>query len=127
VDKKGLKYEVDLPDTTAARDIHALVKRGDINKSSLSRSRCGYDDGMPAENWVWDSTPDPPRIAQRQPARRCAGGWPGLRCHERIGASVHEAKAKAPDPMELAKRAKDEREAYFKQVRERIAGLRTRL
>ena len=32
---KGLQYEIDLPNTTAARDLHALVMRGDINGSSF--------------------------------------------------------------------------------------------
>lgn len=35
-DAIGLRYEVDLPNTTAGRDIYELVKRGDINKSSFA-------------------------------------------------------------------------------------------
>ena len=31
----GLQYEVDLPDTAAARDVHALVARGDVSGSSF--------------------------------------------------------------------------------------------
>jgi HK97 family phage prohead protease len=34
-DEKGLKYSVDLPDTTVARDLASLVDRGDINGSSF--------------------------------------------------------------------------------------------
>jgi HK97 family phage prohead protease len=66
VDKKGLKYEVDLPDTTAARDIHALVKRGDINKSSFAFS-LRYDGDSTGERWVWEPS-HCPRITQREPA-----------------------------------------------------------
>lgn len=35
VDPRGLKYEIDLPDTTAARDVAESVKRGDISGSSF--------------------------------------------------------------------------------------------
>ena len=35
-DAKGLRYEVDLPDTTLGRDIHELVKRGDVSGSSFA-------------------------------------------------------------------------------------------
>lgn len=39
-DARGLRYEVDLPDTAAARDLQTLVQRGDIRGSSFSfRSR----------------------------------------------------------------------------------------
>ena len=34
-DKRGLKYEVDLPDTAAAQDVRKLIKRGDVNGSSF--------------------------------------------------------------------------------------------
>jgi len=36
VDKKGLKYEADLPDTAAARDVRTLIKRGDVSGSSFA-------------------------------------------------------------------------------------------
>ena len=35
-DKRGLYYEVDLPDTTYANDLVELMKRGDINQSSFA-------------------------------------------------------------------------------------------
>src|SRR5262249_31979044 len=35
-DDKGLRYEADLPDTTVARDLAAMVERGDINGSSFA-------------------------------------------------------------------------------------------
>ena len=34
-DSRGLRYEVDLPDTTAARDVAESIKRGDITGSSF--------------------------------------------------------------------------------------------
>lgn len=36
VDAKGLRYEVDLPDTTAGRDLAANIERGDVSGSSFS-------------------------------------------------------------------------------------------
>lgn len=36
VDGTGLRYEVELPDTTAGRDVAALAKRGDLSKSSFA-------------------------------------------------------------------------------------------
>lgn len=36
VDGTGLRYEVDLPDTTAGRDFHTLAQRGDIRWSSFA-------------------------------------------------------------------------------------------
>lgn len=34
-DQTGLRYDVDLPDTTAARDLAVSVERGDVNQSSF--------------------------------------------------------------------------------------------
>ena len=35
VDKKGLRYEVDLPDTAQAKDVRTLIQRGDVSGSSF--------------------------------------------------------------------------------------------
>jgi HK97 family phage prohead protease len=35
-DSKGLKYEIDLPDTTTANDLRESIKRGDIDQSSFA-------------------------------------------------------------------------------------------
>ena len=35
-DKRGLFYEVDLPNTTYANDLAELMKRGDVNQSSFA-------------------------------------------------------------------------------------------
>lgn len=49
VDGTGLAYEVDLPDTGAGRDVAALAKRGDLQKSSFAFRTM-------ADDWGW--TPD---------------------------------------------------------------------
>lgn len=36
VDSTGLEYEVDLPDTSYARDVHALAERGDLDGASFA-------------------------------------------------------------------------------------------
>ena len=51
-DATGLRYEVDPPNTTAGRDIVALIRRGDINKSSFAFSL--RENG---ELWHWESEP----------------------------------------------------------------------
>lgn len=47
VDKKGLRYDVDMPATQAAQDVLALVKRGDVNGSSF---------GFVVEDDDWDES-----------------------------------------------------------------------
>jgi hypothetical protein len=44
VDDRGLKYEIDLPDTQEARSIRSLVSRGDLRGSSFGFRATG-------ENW----------------------------------------------------------------------------
>jgi len=50
-DARGLHYEVDLPDTTWANDLHASILRGDINQSSFA---------FAVEDETWDGTAKPP-------------------------------------------------------------------
>jgi len=46
-DATGLYMEVDLPDTTQARDLMELIKRGDVSQQSFTFMRPGKDD----EEW----------------------------------------------------------------------------
>lgn len=46
-DKKGLRYDVDLPDTAAGRDVRELVRRGDVSGSSF---------GFIVEDDDWDES-----------------------------------------------------------------------
>lgn len=50
-DGTGLHYEIDLPDTTAGRDVRALAQRGDIRYSSFAFRVMPDGD-------EWDYTPD---------------------------------------------------------------------
>lgn len=47
-DKKGLRYEADLPDTQAAQDVRKLIERGDVTGSSFA---------FVTEEDEWDETP----------------------------------------------------------------------
>lgn len=42
-DSRGIRYEVELPDTSAGRDVAALVERGDIRGSSFTFREKDYD------------------------------------------------------------------------------------
>ena len=49
-DERGLKFEVDLPDTTVARDLIKSMERGDINQ-------CSFGFIPTEETWDYNSTP----------------------------------------------------------------------
>lgn len=51
-DDKGLRVEIDLPDTTDGRDVKALVERGDVSGMSFR---------FEAVRQEWDETVDPPK------------------------------------------------------------------
>lgn len=52
-DDKGLAVEIDLPDTQQARDLEALMERGDVDQMSFQFSmRGGVEE--------WDDSQDPP-------------------------------------------------------------------
>lgn len=51
-DDKGLRVEIDLPDTTDGRDVKTLVERGDISGMSFR---------FEAIRQEWDETVDPPK------------------------------------------------------------------
>lgn len=48
VDQRGLRYEMDLPDTQAGRDVQTLIKRGDVKGSSFAFTVT--DESMVKEN-----------------------------------------------------------------------------
>ncbi|WP_257540640.1 HK97 family phage prohead protease [Sphingobium sp. CFD-1] len=51
-DSHGLRYEIDLPDTTDGRDLAVSVERGDITGMSF---------GFTATRQMWDDTANPPK------------------------------------------------------------------
>jgi HK97 family phage prohead protease len=51
-DDKGLKVEIDLPDTTDGRDLAVLIERGDIT---------GFSFGFCTRKQEWDETVNPPK------------------------------------------------------------------
>lgn len=59
LDEKGLRYEVDVPDTQPGRDTLTLVKRGDVSKSSFAFTLRG--EPSQAQRWVDDQGQEPLR------------------------------------------------------------------
>lgn len=53
VDGHGLNYEVDLPDTQAARDLSTLIKRGDVSQSSFAFYIRDHENDQ-----TWETTAD---------------------------------------------------------------------
>lgn len=56
-DEKGLKYEIDLPNTTAARDLIESMERGDIDQ-------CSFLFNATREEWNYDATPAIRRVLE---------------------------------------------------------------
>jgi HK97 family phage prohead protease len=61
VDATGLRYEVDLPDTSVARDLSALVERGDVKQSSFAF----FIEERADEEWKTTAEGTPLRILKR--------------------------------------------------------------
>jgi HK97 family phage prohead protease len=59
-DKKGLRAEMDLPDTTAGRDIKVLVERGDLHQMSF-----GFRVPTGGEEWEEDEDKNEIRIVKK--------------------------------------------------------------
>lgn len=124
VDKKGLKYEVDLPDTSQARDVRTLIKRGDVSGSSFA---------FRVEEEEWDDEPIkkgqlPVRTITRaelfdvSPVTYPAYPQTSVSARSKAKAAqdAEEARqadiAKAtPDAIVAARSAVDERKAWDKQ------------
>ncbi|MGH7243602.1 MAG: HK97 family phage prohead protease [Phycisphaerales bacterium] len=55
-DPKGLRYEIDLPDTTVARDLAISVDRGDVNQSSFGfrKIKDAWSEERTAEGMIID-------------------------------------------------------------------------
>jgi HK97 family phage prohead protease len=54
-DATGIRYEVELPDTSAGRDVAALVERGDIRGSSFTFRELAYEqDRSNDKHKVWN-------------------------------------------------------------------------
>lgn len=51
VDERGLRYEIDLPDTQVARDLVESLRRGDVSQSSFSFT-------VDADGDEWEQRPD---------------------------------------------------------------------
>lgn len=60
-DSEGLHYEVDMPDTTYARDLTAAMERGDVSQSSFGFKTSGPE----GDSWAEDEDGFPLRTLQK--------------------------------------------------------------
>lgn len=60
-DSTGLHYEVDMPDTTYARDLATAMERGDVSQSSFGFKISGPE----GDSWAKDDDDTPLRTLQR--------------------------------------------------------------
>jgi hypothetical protein len=98
-DDNGLRYEVDLPDTSAARDLRVSMDRGDVDGSSFMFN-------VPKGGDEWDFSGDLPLRTVRQVNLFEVGpvtmpAYPDATAALR---SMEESRARADEEIELAKR-----------------------
>jgi HK97 family phage prohead protease len=101
-DDSGLRYEVDLPDTSAARDLRVSMDRGDVDGSSFMFN-------VPEGGDVWDFSGDMPLRTVSQVNLFEVGpvtmpAYPDATAALR---SMEESRSKAADEIERAKRNAD--------------------
>jgi HK97 family phage prohead protease len=115
VDKLGLRYEIDLPDTTAARDLKTSIERGDISGSSFA---------FEVKSQTW--TEEPERFIRTiNDVHLFDVGpvtYPAYSATEVDARSLEEFKASNGDQ---AKQAKQELIATRAKYRQRIAQARS--
>jgi uncharacterized protein len=116
-DEAGLRYEITPPDTQEARDLMALLERGDVRESSFSF-------GLEAGDDEWDDDPDMPmRTIKRVSALYDVGpvtfpAYPtttaGARSAEEIRADHEQARSKHE------KNKREARDRKFRTMRKRL-------
>lgn len=115
-DSKGLRYEIDLPDTQLGRDLGVSLERGDVTGSSFSFV-------VSDEDWVKEGGLRIRRIKGVNPLFDVGPvtfpAYTGTTAGVRSAADVDEAR-RALEAWDQAERA---REAEAVQVRMRVVGL----
>ncbi len=94
VDKRGLRYEIDVPDTQVARDLVVAIKRGDITGSSFGFSVRAEEFERPGEN-----DPDKPvvrKIKDVQLFDVSPVTFPAYKATEVVAREALEARMAAP-------------------------------
>ncbi|MFE0648554.1 HK97 family phage prohead protease [Streptomyces sp. NPDC059534] len=124
-DSAGLHYEVDMPDTTYARDLNKAMERGDVTQSSFGFKTSGPD----GDTWAEDEDGFPLRTLQKvalfdvspvtYPAYVDSTSGVGSRAlellAERRGLSV--ARLDSPEAIRAAIRGEAERPALTTEAR----------
>lgn len=109
-DKRGLKVEIDLPDTSDGRDVAALVERGDMDGMSF---------GFMVTHDEWDETQDPPiRTIHAVNLREVSAvTFPAYDDTSLALRTLDDAKAKAEAEREL-ERKRHNQSGYLKRKAE---------
>jgi len=100
-DSKGLRVEIDLPDTSDGRDVATLVERGDLDGMSF---------GFIVRKEQWDETIDPPRRTIQAVDLRevSAVTFPAYADTSIALRGLDEAKSRAGDEADRARRNREE-------------------
>lgn len=115
-DERGLKVEIDVPDTADGRDLLTLVERGDISGMSF---------GFRVTKQEWDETGDLPvrTIQEVELFEVSAVAFPAYDDTTLAKRSLESARAEA----ESAREAEDKRQRDAAAARRRIADRRARM
>lgn len=115
-DERGLKIEVDVPDTTDGNDLWTLVERGDVSGMSF---------GFRVTKQDWDETGDMPirTIHEVELYEVSAVAWPAYDDTSLAKRSLEEMRKEA----EAARAAEEKRQHDAAATRRRIADRRARM
>lgn len=117
VDEIGLKYEIDLGNTTVAKDVEEMVDRGDVTGSSFMFNVTDYGDRK--ENDVWISEIKGVRLYETGPVT-----FPAYEATSADLRSAGNVEAKARYEASLAADAERQARARRRKVEGQAARLR---
>ena len=122
IDEKGLRYEVDLPNTQAANDLATSLERGDINQSSFAFTVQDDSWDQSEENGVVRTINKISRLfdvsAVVYPAYEEASSGVALRSMEKWKEEKNEEKMKENLEKELQENKKEEQDLHNRNLAE---------
>lgn len=115
-DERGLKVEIDLPETSDGRDVKALVERGDMDGMSF---------GFIVRHDEWDETNDIPtrtihEVDLREVSAVTFPAYPdtslAMRSLDKVKEKTEEQKKEAEDARKAYAQRKAEQEQKFRKI-----------
>lgn len=128
--KDGLKYEIDLPDTQAARDVLQLISRGDVSGSSFGFRVLDdeWDESAVKSGKLPLRTITDVELWDVSPVAYPAYPETSVNARSKAQAIAEaQAKAEAEQPDEQPPEQTDDRTAEFEAIRARIQEVRDKL